>query len=1123
MSKFNIRKATGRNTKQNLDNEWRSNDNNDYVHPQTLRDEQRNVHAISNHNNANKQKFNIRKATDRNTEQYLDNEWRSHDNNAPVHPQTLRDEQRNVSANPKHNNANKLNEQFGLFESIVSHNYLTKLSTCPIVAPVPENLSNMGWYKVTKIVLDGDSFFPDQLSMLYTALHDVAQTVALVIEKNSMDNIEIYIGARDFSGNDFEASKLMNNSLQGFLSGVNTVYQNDKSLFSGTNVEGYVASYSGIASLKDENKDSFIQGLEKFIDATPSIPAYTAVFIADSVSQGQALSMINAYSAIEDSISPLVQSQETFSESQTDGVSTTITDTIGETLTETLSKTVTKTEGTSTGYSESESTTSSETINKSPNILRSFCSSIFGGESGTSSNIGHTSQASTNSSQHYDTSNADGKSSATAQQKQRAAAEGKNSSTTTGASFQITRTNTIAKRYVDILDRQIERLQNGMPFGLWSVGTYFVSLNPSTSKKLANIYQGCITGENSDLETSAVNVWGKQDSALLLSYLKDIRNPRFLYGNISVSVCSLVTSKEMAVQMSLPQKSISGVEVRECATFGRNIAVKSKQESSETISIGKISHLGNVSTKNVLLSVDELGKHLFVTGSTGSGKSNTIYLLVKQLLACGKHIMIIEPAKGDYKKVFGGREDVTVYGTRIDERNLLSINPFAFPDNIRVVEHVERLVEIFGVCWPMYAAMPAVLKDSILSAYESCGWNLRTSQCKYGKLFPTISDVITQLKRIISTSEYSADTKGDYIGALQTRLQSLTNGVYSSILQSSSPIPYETLYDRNAIIDLHNIGSSETRALLMGLLVLGLSEWRMSQSDESMDRDMHHVTILEEAHCILPRASKQQSQDGANVVGKSVEMIASAIAEMRTYGESFIIVDQSPSSVDESAIRNTNTKIIMNLPDGEDRELAGKAMGLTKEAQFNELSRLNTGEAVVWQRGWSESVLCQIDELKKEDRMPLKIKNNSVKVVEDEFNMPSQSFLLTFFKNDVSIDEATVREEILHANCASQIKGILIDVIEGSINRNTSSARNALIEYFGLKSFFKANVVKYQRGTHEFVWLIKNFMADTLCIVDKEIQNKLLSQLFVWASTSNKQWYEFCSQCMQITNLKSNK
>ena len=116
-----------------------------------------------------------------------------------------------------------------------------------------------------------------------------------------------------------------------------------------------------------------------------------------------------------------------------------------------------------------------------------------------------------------------------------------------------------------------------------------------------------------------------------------------------------------------------------------------------------------------MLDSNEISKHIFVTGSTGSGKSNTVYLLVNELLEQNKNVLIVEPTKGDYRKVFGGRKDkkITVYSTREDEKNLLKINPFAFPDGIRVVEHVERLVEIFGVCWPMYAAMPAVLKKQL--------------------------------------------------------------------------------------------------------------------------------------------------------------------------------------------------------------------------------------------------------------------------------------------------------------------------------------------------------------------------------------------------------------------------
>jgi hypothetical protein len=70
-------------------------------------------------------------------------------------------------------------------------------------------------------------------------------------------------------------------------------------------------------------------------------------------------------------------------------------------------------------------------------------------------------------------------------------------------------------------------------------------------------------------------------------------------------------------------------------------------------------------------------------------------------------------------------------------------------------------------------------------------------------------------------------------------------------------------------------------------------------------------------------------------------------------------VDQSPGFLDDSVIRNTNTKIVLRLPDFDDRLLVGKAQNLQDE-QINELARLKTGCASVYQNNWQEAVLCQI-------------------------------------------------------------------------------------------------------------------------------------------------------------------
>lgn len=273
------------------------------------------------------------------------------------------------------------------------------------------------------------------------------------------------------------------------------------------------------------------------------------------------------------------------------------------------------------------------------------------------------------------------------------------------------------------------------------------------------------------------------------------------------------------------------------------------------------------------------------------------------------------------------------------------------------------MIEIFNVCWPMYAAMPAVLKDAVEHAYIAAGWNLENSECRYhdthgNALYPSFIDVLNQINVVMDDSAYSSDSKGDYKGALCTRLKSLTNGLYGQIF-TNDELTAEELFDSNVIIDLSRTGSGETKSLIMGLLVMKLQEYRMAGAGKG-NAALQHVTVLEEAHNILKRTSTEQSGESANVLGKSVEMLANSIAEMRTYGEGFIIADQAPGLMDMSVIRNTNTKIILGLPDMEDRELVGRAANLNED-QISELSRLKTFVAAVYQNNWLEPVLCNID------------------------------------------------------------------------------------------------------------------------------------------------------------------
>jgi len=550
--------------------------------------------------------------------------------------------------------------------------------------------------------------------------------------------------------------------------------------------------------------------------------------------------------------------------------------------------------------------------------------------------------------------------------------EANGTTNSSGEGMTVTMHNKTVEDMLERINKQLKRMDEFESLGMFECAAYFTSEDQYAAEMAAATYKALMRGENSGVEVAAINLWGQgqQQTEQVGQYVANFIHPVFWYngpaGRLQVTPCSLVSGNELAIHMGLPRRSVCGLPVVEHADFGKEVVSYNQKEEGAELLLGKIFNMGSVCKNTVRLNRNSLAMHTFVTGSTGSGKSNTVYEILSQLDAGGVNFMVVEPAKGEYKNVFGNRSDVHVYGTNPKITELLRINPFRFPEGIHVLEHIDRLTEIFNVCWPMYAAMPAVLKDAMLQAYEVCGWDLQTSENEYSEeLFPTFQDLLTKLVDVINRSAYDQEVKSNYRGSLETRVRSLANGLNGQIF-SANEISENILFDKNVIIDLSRVGSAESKALIMGILIMRLNEYRMTSCTE-MNAPLRHVTVLEEAHNILRRTSTEQSEEGSNVAGKSVEMIANSIAEMRTYGEGFIIADQSPSAVDISAIRNTNTKIIMRLPDEQDRQLAGKAAAL-KENQLDEIARLPKGVAVVYQNDWVEPVLCKIGKFDGEEK-----------------------------------------------------------------------------------------------------------------------------------------------------------
>ena len=945
----------------------------------------------------------------------------------------------------------ELANQLTLADHLVYKKYLPELQNYPLVEPSEEMKKTLDvktcikLFQMKELTLKKGEDMLQKLSTVYHSSMALGCSLAVMIDVPADGApADIYLGVRQnpgrqsidnrdlaISGDALE--KGMKSNFPGsevqelHQEEIDALLEDDNGSFG--SAQSAIASVSCVAALRDKSKTedkAFIQGIERFIDAMDG-DAYTALFLAEPVTEETQAGIRNGYEELYSALSPFRKTTWSYTENESHAVMETFCSGTSDTVTDGTSSGFSDEQGRNTGFNfnagMNQGTTN--TIGQSHAVTRLRLPSkrtMVGVAAGASilalgavaasavfppagaaivsaaSTVGAAVKAGplfgavvpmvagheTNGtawstarsigkslgfgmSRGYNTAHTD--SSTVERSNAHSTNEQHSNGTTdthgTARTQQIEVCNKAVEELLTRIDEQIKRTKESEDYGCYSCAAYFLSSRPSKALLAANTYRSLMIGEGSSVESGAVNLWQDRASVTAMrEYLKRFTHPVFarqLWENEADSLFytagTLVSGRELPMHLGLPTRSVHGLPIIEHAEFGRNVPDEAMPDEDK-MNLGKIYHMGKEEAAELLLNRQAMASHTFITGSTGTGKSNAVYHLLDEITKNGQTtFLVVEPAKGEYKNVFGNCTDVQVFGTNPRETPLLRMNPFAFPENIHILEHIDRLVEIFNACWPMYAAMPAVLKDAIERSYQKVGWDLRNSESEKG-VFPTFFDLLDILPGVIEESHYSKDTQSDYVGALCTRVKSLTNGIYGSVLCAEDALSDAEMFDQNVIVDLSRVGSMETKSLLMGILVMKLQEYRMCSS--GMNSRLRHVTVLEEAHNLLRKTSAEQSQEGANLQGKSVEMLANAIAEMRTYGEGFIIADQAPGLLDMSVIRNTNTKIILRLPDEEDRKLVGKSAAL-KEAQIDELSKLPLGVAAVYQNEWPEAVLCKIE------------------------------------------------------------------------------------------------------------------------------------------------------------------
>ena len=585
-------------------------------------------------------------------------------------------------------------------------------------------------------------------------------------------------------------------------------------------------------------------------------------------------------------------------------------------------------------------------------------------------------------------------------------------------------TNKIAADWVKYFDDVVvPRLDYARGKGAYVVNTTLFGENPNVVRKLAQAARSIFAGEMANMVPLLAREPSKDECAQLQNltipyhpttsqesavmpyaesglmayagnaYVQHVDNPpleEVLYAGNWMSV------RELAQMAGLPQKEVVGLRLKEEVEFGLNVPQVSESVTTP-VTLGTLVKSGSLAKGcEVVLDGNQLDRHVFVAGVTGSGKTTTCQTL---LLSSGWPFLVIEPAKTEYRGLKNAEKaeireqckDLLVFTLGDDTVAPFRLNPFELIPGESVTARVDMLMASITAAFDMEAAIPQLIERAIYACYEECGWSVDdNTNARFEDpfadgvfAFPTLSDVLRMTEKVVDEQGFDDRLKRDYIGSIKARLQGLTLGAKGFMLDCPRSIDFMKLLDRKVVLELEPIPNAAQKSLIIGFVLTNLLQ-AVKRKFQTTNAKVNHITLIEEAHRLLskpePGGSPSQKQ--------AAETFADMLAEIRKYGESLVVADQIPGKLTPEVMKNTNTKIIHRLFAQDDKEAVGHTMGL-EEDQAKFLSNLAVGRAVVFNGNWPKAIQVQISQTFRTD----------AKIPKDE-NKILRSGALAFYAED---------------------------------------------------------------------------------------------------------------------------
>lgn len=915
-------------------------------------------------------------------------------------------------------------EQFEIDFLTNKDNYYLSLDKRIIYNKCTEiDLSDIALYKIEEVSFEDQSPRREALeNVLSTMKIDGINFIYLIL--GNKEGVEFYYGVSRNYNSSFDpelnimeiGSKVLEPSIKGNFRGSKTkeVQPKDKrDIITRIDQMSQFSMLEGVPGVTKE--DEKFQGVDRLADVMMG-DTFGFMIVATPASydeiKGIEKDLYDIYSRIVPLAKKSMQSGNSINESLSNSTSTGTSANKTVNYSQTQTESITVTDGTSDS-TQNGTNTSKGTSSTTNNGDRSGNSKSYG-----TSESGGTSKSTTNGTNHSEAKNAGG-----SKTEGTSTSEGTNAGKSIQESKGTSSSSSTTYEYIDkksqdwikYLDEVIiPRLDYGMGKGIFITTSFLFSDSKATIKKLENTAISLYSGEKGNkvplravamnknnpkvpfvknfqvpvgrLKNQAVGMHEAISRSALSQYIGDNKN--FAVGN-------WITTNELALISGLPQKEVVGLALKEEVEFGLNY--KAEIDDENRMLLGDLIQSGNVlQTNKVFLDKNDLDKHIFISGVTGSGKTTTCHSI---LYNSDLPFLVIEPAKTEYRVLKEIYSDLLVF--TLGNENVgtpFRLNPFEFFPHESITSRVDMIKASIEAAFDMEAAIPQIIESAIYACYEDYGWDISTKKnSKFPKpyddgvyAFPTLEDLVNKIPEVVDEQGFDTRLKNDYIGSIKARLMGLLMGTKGMMLNTPRSIDFKELVNRRVVLELEEIRNGDEKSLIMGFILMNLMQ---AIKGKYVDGVAHkHVTLVEEAHRLL---SKYVAGDSPNKK-RGVETFADMLAEIRKYGECLVIVDQIPNKMTPEILKNTNTKIVHKIFAEDDKDAIGNTIVLDKD-QKAFLSNLDTGRAIVFSQGYSKAIQVKVERVEGIDDEK-RIKEEELRPAVYEYYAKNYKKLPVYFK-----------------------------------------------------------------------------------------------------------------------------